>query len=147
MTVHYADTSSIVGAYFADEARHEELRALLLEGDGQVVTSELARLELTSAVMAAARAGRLDDAGPVLDRFDVDCGDAGRLALMRLVPERTLPEARRLLLAHPLRSLDALHLAVAVTLRQDVVIDDEVVFVTEDRTQARAARAEGFELG
>ena len=74
------------------------------------MTSELARPELTSAVMAAARAGRLDDAGPVLDRFDVDCGDAGPLALVRLVPERVLPEARRLLLAHPLRSLDALHL-------------------------------------
>jgi predicted nucleic acid-binding protein len=146
LTVRYADTSSLVGAYFADEVRHLELRELLLEGDEQVVTSELARLELTSAVRAAARGGRIDDAGPVMDRFDADCGDRGPLALIRLVPERAFPEAHRLLVAHRLRSLDALHLSAALLLKRELVGVDDIVFVTEDRDQARAARAEGFEL-
>ena len=145
MTVHYADTSALVRAYFADEVRHEERREQLLGGSGPVVTSELARLELTGAVVAAARAGRIGAAGPLLDRLDADCGDQGPLALIRFVPEQALEEARRLLLAHRLRSLDALHLAVASSLR--AVLADEIVFVSDDADQAVAARAEGFAIG
>jgi len=149
LTVLYADTSALVRAYFADEARHGHLRRLLLEGQDPVVTSELARLELTSAASAAERAGRIDRVGPLLERFDADCGDQGPLALVRLVPERTFAGARRLLLSHRLRSLDALHLASALDLRAQLTDDntgDDVVFVSEDADQARAARAEGFEL-
>jgi uncharacterized protein len=145
LTICYADTSALAKAYFAGEVRHPELRRLLLEGDDPVVTSELARLELTSAAAAAARAGRIDAAGPVLDRFDADCGDRGPLSLLRLMPDRTFPEARRLLLAHRLRSLDALHLASALILRT-VLVDDDLLFVSEDHDQTRAARAEGFEV-
>jgi len=79
------------------------------------------------------------------ERFDADCGDQGPLALMRLVPERTFDQARRLLVSHRLRSLDALHLASALDLRAQLP-DDDVVFVSEDADQARAALAEGFEL-
>lgn len=144
MTLLYADTSALVRAYFADEVGHERLRRLLLEGDEPVVTSEVARLEFTSATMAAARGRRLSDTATILDRFDADCGDDGPLALIRLEAHRVLPEARRLLRAHRLRTLDALHLAVALVELPDLVVDDGAAFVTEDADQAVAAVAAGL---
>ncbi len=113
MNLRYADTSALVCCYFPDEPDHEELRALLLEGVEPVVTSELTRLEMTSAVHAAHRAGRVADPVELLEVVDVDCGDAGPIALLRLQTEVVLGAATALVAEHALRSLDALHLAVA----------------------------------
>lgn len=146
MTVLYADTSALARAYFVDEVDHRALRGLLLDGDDPVVTSEIARLELTSAVLAAARAGRVRRPATVLARLDADCGDGGPLALVRLDPESVLPEAHRLLQAHPLRTLDAIHLAVALVELPGLADTTEIGFVTRDETQALAARAEGLAL-
>ncbi len=63
MTIFYADTSALVRALFVDEPDHVELRRLLLEGETPVVTSELTRVELASAVAAAAWTGRLQAPG------------------------------------------------------------------------------------
>lgn len=140
----YADTSALVRAYFADEDDHDELRSLLLEGSDPVVTSELARLEFASATMAAARAGRIRTARTVLARFDADCGDDGPLALIALEPARVLPEAHRLLVDHALRTLDALHLAVALTESGHFARPDQLGFVSRDGAQIDAAEAEGL---
>jgi predicted nucleic acid-binding protein len=144
MTLLYADTSALVRAYFADEPDHDPLRELLLEGDALVVTSELARLEFTSATTAAARAGRHHEPDVVLARFDGDCGDDGPLALVRLDAGRVLPEAHRLLQAYPLRTLDAIHVAVAVVELPGIAAGDDIGFVTRDRVQGAAATAEGL---
>jgi predicted nucleic acid-binding protein len=61
--VIYADTSAFGRVYFADEDDHQPLRSLLVEGDEQVVSSQLARLELASAATRAQRAGRVGEAG------------------------------------------------------------------------------------
>lgn len=52
-------------------------------------------------------------------------------------------EVHRLLTRHRLRAADAIHLATAI-----VAMDgpDGVQFITRDRDQADAARAEGFEV-
>jgi len=145
LTVRYADTSVLVSAYFMDEARHDAMRRLLLEGEDQVLTSELTRLEFVSAATAATRAGRIADPSSVLSAFDADCATDGPLVLVRFV-ERTWSEAYRVLVAHRLRTLDALHLAAAITVRTDMAADESWVFVTADGNQAQAALAEGFEL-
>jgi len=144
VSVLYADTSALIRAYFADEPEHGELRARLLEGDEAVVTSELTRLEFTSAVSAAARTGRLRKSRLFLDRFDADCSDTGPIALLRLDRERVFPLAYRLLTEHDLRTLDAVHLAVASTSATALAGGDAVVLVTRDHRQAAAATTIGL---
>jgi predicted nucleic acid-binding protein len=143
VTVLYADTSALVRAYFVDEPEHPRLRELLLEGNEPVVTSEIARLELASAASAAGRAGRIPDAPAVLDAFDADCGDDGPIALLRLQPADALPRAVDLVQQQRLRTLDAIHLAVALSV-PDVVAVDDLAFVTCDQGQAVAAQALGL---
>ena len=60
MTLLYADTSALVRAYFEDEPDHAPLRERLLEGGEPVVTSELARVELASAIRVEELVGTLD---------------------------------------------------------------------------------------
>jgi hypothetical protein len=81
----------------------------------------------------------------VLDQFDADCADDGPLALIRLDPATVLPRARDLVCTHSLRTLDAMHLAVALGEVTDMAAGEPVVFVTRDAAQAAAARALGFE--
>jgi predicted nucleic acid-binding protein len=144
MSLLYADTSALVRAYFEDERDHAPLRERLLEGDEPVVTSELARVELASAIRAAATAGRLKRPARVLARIDADCEGTGPIALLRLRSEAVLPVAYGLVLEHRLRSLDAIHLAVALEECPLLAGDDGIVFVTRDDAQAAAAATVGF---
>jgi len=144
LSILYADTSALVRAYFADEPDHAALRELLLEGDEPVVASELARLEFASAVTTAFRAGRMSQAGKVRARFDADCGEDGAITLLRLDPSTVFPVAYDLVTSHKLRTLDAIHLGVALTDVMNLAAGDPVVFVTRDHRQAAAVQARGF---
>jgi predicted nucleic acid-binding protein len=145
LSILYADTSALVRAYFSDEPDHSPLEERLLNGVDPVVTSELTRIELASATSAAVRGGRLKQARIVLDRFDADCADDGPLALIQLDPTTDLARARDLVCTHSLRTLDAIHLAVALGDVTELAAGEPVVFVTRDAAQAAAARALGFE--
>jgi predicted nucleic acid-binding protein len=166
VTLLYADTSAVVRAYFADEQDHATLRKLLLSGPDPVVTSELTRVEFASAVTAATRAPRLgpstrphDRAGPptpiavpaqtrsrLLHRFDLDCGTNGPFTLLRLDSAEVLPVARRLVTHQQVRTLDALHIAVALTDAAALAAGEPVVLVTRDKQQAAAAQAVGLSV-
>lgn len=141
----YADPSAIVRAYFADEPDHEILRTMLLEAGEAVCSSEIALLELTSAFHAAGRAHRGVDVDGLSMRLEADCAEGGAIALVPLRPDVVFPVARRLLADHALRTLDSIHLAVAL---QEVraLTDDGLVFMTRDDRQARAARVVGLEV-
>lgn len=89
---------------------------------------------------AAERAGRVASADRVLKTVQLHLGT--RIGLLPLRPSKVLPEARRIVLDHRVRTLDAIHLAVALELRESE--QDEVVFVTRDADQAAAAKALGF---
>ena len=141
MTLVYADTSALVHAYFPDESDHEVLRTTIR--DAFAVTSEIARLEFASAVATAARAGRVRKPKTILDAFDVDCRPGGPITLIALRTERTFLEAHRLLTSYPLRTLDAIHLAVALV-DATLLGGGDVTFVTRDEDQQRAAVAEGL---
>ncbi len=146
MTVLYADTSAIVRAYLEDEPQHLWARALLLEGVDPVLTSELARVEFASAVRAADRAARIGEQQQLLDRFDADCRSDGPIRLVILSPDVVLPSAYRLVLDHQLRTIDAIHLAVALDQRDELAALGELAFVTRDANQAAAAVAMGFDV-
>lgn len=140
----YADTSALVRAYLPREDDHAQLRTLLLEGDHPVVTSELTRVEFASAIAAAARAGRLRRPDVLLDRFDADGRDDGPLTVLILDTATALPLARRLVREHPVRTLDALHLAVALTDGVELAAGEPVLMVTRDHAQAAAAESLGL---
>ncbi len=144
MTLLYADTSVLVGAYLTDEVGHEQLRTLLFESDHRVVTSELARIELASAMVSASRTGRTPDWEEVLATMEADTGPAGMIALIALRRELILPLALRLVTEHRLRTLDAIHLAVAIEEGPRLAAGEAIKFVTRDRDQAAAARALGL---
>ncbi|MBI2774287.1 MAG: type II toxin-antitoxin system VapC family toxin [Chloroflexi bacterium] len=146
MTVLYADTSALVRAYLADEPDHDVLRPLLLESHDVVVTSEIARVGFAGAVYRAARAGRVERSEPFVDRFDLDCGAKGPIALLRFERDAILALARRLVLAHPVGTLDAIHLAAALSEAAKSLPDSELVFITRDDGQAAAARSLGLEV-
>ena len=147
MSLLYADTSALARAYFADEPEHAALRKWLLEGNDLVVTSELARVELASAIGAAFAAGRLDRVDGMLARIDANFSDDGPVTLLRLRPETVLPVALGLVLEHRIRTLDAIHLAVALEECPAIAGDGDIVFVTRDQDQAAAARATGLTVG
>ncbi len=142
----YADTSVFVRAYLKDEPDQLRLRATVLEGGDTVVTSELARVEFASAVRAAAQAGRVGEWQELLDQFDADCQPDGRIRLVALRADVILPSAYRLVIEHRLRTLDAIHLAVALDQRDQLAALGELAFVTRDANQAAAAAALGFDV-
>ncbi|WP_410620639.1 type II toxin-antitoxin system VapC family toxin [Amycolatopsis sp. cmx-8-4] len=144
MTVLYADTSAVAGAYLTDETDHVELRKLLIDGGHLVLTSELTRLEFASAVTAAQRTGRIPDAKEFLHQFDQDSRTV--LGVIPLAPPRIIAAARRLVLDYPLRTLAAIHIAVAMHDTAELTGGAPVTFVTRDDRQAEAARANGLEV-
>lgn len=145
MSFLYADTSALIRAYFVDEPDHEELRMLLREGTDSVVTSTLARVEFASAAASAARCGRISDPTIFQKRFDAE-GEKGQLTLLDLDPQTVLPFAFRLVGEYRLRTLDAIHLAVALTEAKTVAAGAPIALVTRDKDQAEAAKALGMEV-
>jgi predicted nucleic acid-binding protein len=146
VTVLYADTSAVVGLYLADEPDHVELRRLLLGGEHLVLTSELTRIEFASAITAAKRNGRIPDAREFMQQFDED-SERSVIGLIPFEPRRIFPAAKRLVMEnYPLRTLDAVHLAVAMHETAELTGGEPVTMVTRDQRQAEAAKANGFDL-
>lgn len=144
MRVLYADSSALGRAFIPGEPEHRDMRTLLRDSDELVITSELARLEVVRAVHAAQRARRAPEPADLLTRFDGEVGPDRRILTLRLDPPLAIATARRLVSIHPLGSLDAIHLAVALIEADQLVADQELVFVTRDRVQREAAVDEGL---
>jgi len=142
----YADSSALLRAYFADEDEHLELLNLLLGEHEPVVTSEITRLELASAVRAAYSAGRVARSSDLLGRIEGDLAEDGAISPIDFRADPILATAYRFILEHRLRPLDAIHLAVCMEECPGLAGGEEVVFVTRDSDQARAARALGLEV-
>jgi predicted nucleic acid-binding protein len=144
MTLLYADSSALLRAYFADEDDHVELRNLLLGGREPVVTSEITRLELASAVRSAYSSGRVARSSDLLVRIDGDLAEEGAISPIDFRADPIVGVAYRFILEHRLRPLDAIHLAVCVEDCPGLAGGEAVVFVTRDADQAAAARALGL---
>jgi len=135
MTV-YVDTSALARAYFGDEPEHHRLYARLFESRESVVTASLAVVELARAVNAKRRSGRPVDLDAIADHCWLN------VSTLALEETRHLPAARDLVLRHPLGTLDAVHVAVALEVQAEV--GPPLTFLTRDPAQARAAAAEGL---
>jgi predicted nucleic acid-binding protein len=140
----YLDSSVLARAYLGDEPGHERARGLV-EGEDFVVTSTLALVEVTSALVRATRAGRVADLETLLDKLDEETQVDGPITLIRADQLDAENVARQLVRDHVLRALDALHLAVAELSARPLAGDNEDVgFASRDSAQRNAAEALGF---
>lgn len=146
MRVLYADASAVARAYLAYEEGHAASRRMLLDRADIVVTSELTRLEFTSAILRAAKGRRRVRPAALLRRFSEDSGEEGPINVVRFAGGETLLTAQKLVARHLIRALDALHLATALEGLTPWRDFGPVVFATYDAEQAAAAMAEGLAL-
>jgi predicted nucleic acid-binding protein len=131
----FFDTSALTKRYVEEEGS-EQVRALCAQADALGV-SILLLPELISTLCRLVREGRLSaedyqslKAAVQVDLYDADLCD---------VSQEIFEQAIRCLEAHPLRTLDALHVGSALVYKPDL-------FVSADRRQTEAADREGISV-
>jgi len=108
----------------------------------RAVSSVILPVELQSAFVRRTREGTL--ATMALPRLFTRVGaDRARWTLVSATPE-VLKEAQALIENHPLRTLDALHVASARVFQQQ--LRAPLVFISADRRQLAAAAREGLRV-
>lgn len=134
----YVDTSAALKLWI-DEPQAEAVR-LALEDARQVASSVLIRVEGASTLARLLRERRVSAAHAGLVQAEVDF----HLTVIRVLElnEHVIELAAKLCARHPLKSLDALHLASALIL--SVLDPVPWVFMTFDLKLGRAASAEGL---
>jgi uncharacterized protein len=141
----YVDSSVLVRAYLPDEKGHEEARALLDGVEHLLVTSTWTVVETTSALARAARGLRVEELDAVLAVLAADTGDDGPVTLLRGESVQVERASTRIVRDHAIRSLDALHLAVAQLAAMPLLEPGQRLgFATRDDAQAAVAEALGF---
>lgn len=142
----YLDSSVLARAYLADEPGHAEAVSLLEDPEIGLVTGAWTRVEVSGALVRAARAGRGDEAG-LLEVLDADLGADGRVTVVAADQQDVEDRALQLVRTHAIRAMDAWHLAVAVlTLPALVEPGEHAAFATRDEAQAGAATGVGLQL-
>jgi predicted nucleic acid-binding protein len=140
----YVDSSVLARAYLPDENGHDAAHDLLY-GEDALVTSTRTLVEVTSALSRAARGRRaqLDD---LLAAFDSDTSVDGPVTLLR--PDAVAVESRALEIVrqYAIRSLDALHVAVAELAAIPLAAPETCGFASRDGAQAEVAGQLGFAL-
>jgi hypothetical protein len=135
----YAESSAVV-RWLLGQARAEEIREIL-NAAAVVVTSMLTLIESDRALIR----------GAALNELSGEESGACRLQLNQsalawtVIPldEETLNGARRAFPSEPIRTLDAIHLASAITAREAL---GELVVLSLDTVVRTNARALGFEV-
>lgn len=134
----YFDTSALIKRYVGEAGRREVLR-LLRRHD--CVTSALLPVELRSALRRRVAEATLDEARvpEILKRFATD---RAFWALVE-VTSNVLATAEALVATHPLRTLDAIHVASAQLFAARITAS-KLTFVSADARQTAAAAAVGM---
>lgn len=134
----YFDTSALVKRY-VDEGGRREVLQLLRRYD--VVTSAILPVELRSALRRRLSDGTLD-ATRVMAILPRLASDRAYWTLVEIGTD-VLTAAEALIATHPVRTLDAIHVASSQLFRARLSIP-ELLFVSADRRQIEAARAVGL---
>lgn len=140
----YLDSSVLARAYLADEDGHEAALALLFDPDLATVTGTWTRIEVSGALVRAARAGRAD-AEELLALLDADLCPEGPVTMLAVTQEHAEQRALELVLEHALRAMDAWHIAVAqLTVPALAEKGEDIGFASRDDAQAAVAEKLGF---
>lgn len=129
----YAETSAVLRWLFAEQGG-EEIRAALAAAE-KVTTSRLALIETRRVVQRAEREGRIT-AAQGADLRAVFAQAAATWAILE-ISEAVAGRAEAGFPSEPVRTLDAIHLASALFLRQS--FPDLVVLTADERVRANAA--------
>jgi predicted nucleic acid-binding protein len=143
--IAYLDSSALGRRYLVDEGEHGIAQTLLDNPEVTTISGSWTRIEVTGALVRAARAGRggLDD---LLARFERDqSSQDGPLVLVDVEQADVESLALAIVRRSGIRSMDAWHLACA-SIAIDSLADpgEERAFVTRDAEQEVEARALGF---
>ncbi len=140
MILPYVDTSALAKWYISEPG--SEAFEAFVKGFPRVVISRLNVIELRCLLARRGRAGEITEqtADGAFQLFQSDVAQ-GYLEICPLDDQHALRAAALLgrLRGHPLRTLDALHLAIAQTLESQIM-------ATADRVMARAAEALGIRV-
>jgi predicted nucleic acid-binding protein len=140
----YLDSSVLARAYLADEEGHHEAVALLDDPEIAAVTGTWTRIEVSGALIRAARSGRADAEG-LLALLDADLAADGPVTVLSAPQERVEEVALHLVREHALRAMDAWHLAVAsMTVPPLAEAREQIAFASRDEAQAAVAVTLGF---
>ncbi len=143
--IAYVDSSVLARALLADEDGSAEVRRLLADRTIAKYTGRWTRIEVSAAIVRAARAGRPVLRADALSRLDAELRAGGRIKV--LAADDAEVEAKALALAreHGLRALDALHVALAsIAIPKLADKGEPVGFASRDGDQAAVAKALGF---
>jgi len=141
------DSSLLVRSYLHDEDGHREALTLLEDPDITRVTGSWTRIEVSGALIRAARAGRSEtDEQGLLATLTADLEADGRVTELTALQENIEEKALELVREHALRALDAWHLAVAALTVPALAKPEkeEIAFASRDDEQAAVAEMLGF---
>jgi predicted nucleic acid-binding protein len=143
--IAYVDSSILARAYLDDEAGSAEVRRLLDDPAIGKITGPWTRIEVSAAIVRAARGGRPVPVERKLAVLDADLLPSGRIVVVSAPAERVEATALELARAHGVRALDALHLALAALALPPLARrGDKLAFVSRDDDQASVAESLGF---
>lgn len=141
----YVDSSMLARAYLADEAGHQAATSLLANSEIGLITGTWTRIEVSGALVRAARTGRGDESG-LLGLLDGDLGRDGPVTVIAADQKEVEDRALRLVREHAIRAMDAWHLAVAALALPNLVEPGEDAgFATRDKAQASVAMSLGLQ--
>ena len=135
-------------AYLADEEGHHEAATLMTDPGVATITGTWTRVEVSGALVCAARSGRANgepDEQGLLALLDADLGIDGPVTVVGVPQDQVEAEALSIVRSHGLRAMDAWHLAVAkITIPPLVEVGEERAFASRDRDQRIVAEELGF---
>lgn len=141
----YVDSSVVARALLHDEPGHAAARELLGSSEHLAVTGSWTLIEVTGALVRAARTGRLPRLDEHLRLLDGLLGPHGRVISVDAPQAAVETTALDLVRRHGLRAMDAWHLAVAqLALPELSEPGDPVGFASRDAEQATVADALGL---
>jgi predicted nucleic acid-binding protein len=142
MATYYLDTSALVKCYVPEKGT---AWVLALVTQNQTATTSITVAEGSAAIAKRQRLGEvtLDERNILFNRFLNDC--KSRYDLLP-VDEPVIYRAAGLTQIYPLRGYDAVHLATALVLRDQLVAArlPAPIFVAADANLCAVARAEGL---
>lgn len=143
--IAYVDSSVLARAYLVDEEDHAFAVALLGDSEIGLITGTWTRIEVSGALVRAARAGRGDESG-LLDLLDADLGGDGPVSVVAADQSVVEDRALQLVREHGIRAMDAWHLAVAVLTLPELLEPGEAAgFATRDAAQSLVATSLGLQ--
>lgn len=143
MTQYFLESSAFAKLFVLEQGSDSLILLLESVHDSQKQVSALASLEVRSAIRRREKMGdiRPSDATRALACLEAECAQIVEQPLTPAV----VRTAKLVLDRYPLRTLDALHLATCIVIRDTHGFSD-ICFVSADEALLRAAEAEHFPI-